>query len=83
MDHLLPGSTAAAGEGGAGDVQEQQRVEQLAKFQVSLSGLPLPNQHLCNLPCASSHTGWDSHACDGLPSVAAGPVIVMSKTGIL
>jgi hypothetical protein len=33
MDHLLPGSTAAAADG-AMDEQEQQRVEQLAKFQV-------------------------------------------------
>jgi putative methyltransferase len=43
MDHLLPGSSnsnsgaAAAGDGSTElDEQEQQRVEQLAKFQVGL-----------------------------------------------
>jgi uncharacterized membrane protein YebE (DUF533 family) len=36
MDHLLPGSAAAAADG-LMDEQEQQRVEQLAKFQVGCS----------------------------------------------
>lgn len=38
MDHLLPGSSSAAAAGAGStelDEQEQQRVEQLAKFQVS------------------------------------------------
>jgi putative methyltransferase len=34
MDHLLPSSTAGPSSSGL-DEQEQQRVEQLAKFQVS------------------------------------------------
>lgn len=35
MDHLLPSSSTAGGDDtGGGDAREQQRVEQLAKFQV-------------------------------------------------
>lgn len=42
MDHLLPGSSSAAAGAGSSelDEQEQQRVEQLAKFQVSLVQKP-------------------------------------------
>jgi putative methyltransferase len=38
MDHLLPGSSSTAGAASELDEQEQQRVEQLAKFQVRFSG---------------------------------------------
>jgi hypothetical protein len=34
MDHLLPGNSSTAGAASELDEQEQQRVEQLARFQV-------------------------------------------------